>query len=119
MCVCCCLLEILRAFVKQLERIFSPPMTALLVSEVRDETIQRHESPGGEHKEVGLPPTGASLKKSTTVLKVEGGREGIVHLCTALPSVWKTHSALMSAIISKPGKVCDTTGSIFAEVDID
>ncbi|KAG7240739.1 hypothetical protein INR49_026628, partial [Caranx melampygus] len=33
------------------ECIFSPPMTALLVSEVRDETIQLHESPGGEHKE--------------------------------------------------------------------
>lgn len=35
----------------------------LLVSEIWEETFQPHESPGGEHKEVGLPPTGALLRK--------------------------------------------------------
>lgn len=38
-------------------------MMMLLVSEAREETIQPDESHGGEHKEVGLPPTGALLAK--------------------------------------------------------
>lgn len=38
-------------------------MMVLLVSEVRDETIEPHESHGGQHKEVGLPPNGALLRK--------------------------------------------------------
>ena len=51
-------------------------MMVLLVSEVREETVQPHESLGGEHKEVGLPPTGALLRKvQQTHCSETAGRE--------------------------------------------
>lgn len=61
-CVCPCQ-HTCEFSLKLSECIFSPPMMMLLVSEAREETIQPDESHGGEHKEVGLPPTGALLAK--------------------------------------------------------
>lgn len=65
----------LQVLVKLSERIFSPSMMMLLVSEVPEEAVRPHDSHGGEHKEVGLPPTQALLgqvhKLRSTVLNRE------------------------------------------------
>lgn len=61
--MCVCVQHTCGVFKQTAVAYFQPPMMVLLVSEVREETFQPHESPGGEHEEVGLPPTGALLRK--------------------------------------------------------
>ena len=64
-------------------------MLPLLVSEVREEAVQPHDSHGGEHKEVGLPPSGALLRNTDTHTHSPktGERHRMtasLHLCTVL-----------------------------------
>ncbi|TKS90910.1 Gamma-secretase-activating protein [Collichthys lucidus] len=61
------------------------------ILEVREETIQPHESHGGEHKEVGLPPTGD--KKLVPLFQEEDHQQraliGLLELIRhMLESVW-------------------------------